>query len=82
MTNYTEQYDIDLVYLWVDGSDEEWLNKKKRFLGEDVNHNTEATSKARNADNNELIYSLRSVEKMLLGFVKYLLLLMDKNQSG
>jgi hypothetical protein len=63
MTSYTGQYDIDLVYLWVDGSDEEWLYKKKRFLGEDVNHNTEATSKARNADNNELIYSLRSVEK-------------------
>lgn len=63
MTNFTGRFDIDLVYLWVDGSDAEWLNKKKRFLGEDVDHNTEATSKARNADNNELIYSLRSVEK-------------------
>ena len=63
MTNFTGRFDIDLVYLWVDGSDEEWLNKKKRFLGEDVDYNTEATSKARNADNNELIYSLRSVEK-------------------
>lgn len=63
MTTFTDQYDIDLVYLWVDGSDEEWLSKKKRFLGQEVDNNTEATSKARNADNNELIYSLRSIEK-------------------
>lgn len=63
MKSFTEQFDVDLVYLWVDGSDEEWLTQKKRFLGEDIALNTEATSKARNADNNELLYSLRSVEQ-------------------
>ncbi len=55
--------DIDLVYLWADGSDAEWMAKKNRFLGKDAGTNTEATSIARNADNDELRYSLRSVEK-------------------
>ncbi|MCE5206289.1 MAG: Stealth CR1 domain-containing protein [Porphyromonadaceae bacterium] len=63
MINHTAQFDIDLVYLWVDGNDAEWIADKKQFLGENANLNTEATSVARNADNNELIYSLRSAEK-------------------
>ncbi|MFT3752999.1 MAG: stealth family protein [Paludibacter sp.] len=63
MKNYTTSYDIDLVYLWVDGNDTEWLEKKYKFLGKDIDLNTEATSKARNANNDELKYSLRSVEK-------------------
>ncbi|WP_298653184.1 Stealth CR1 domain-containing protein [uncultured Proteiniphilum sp.] len=57
------QFDIDLVYLWVDGNDAEWVARKKRFLGENVALNTEATTKARNANNDELKYSLRSAEK-------------------
>jgi hypothetical protein len=56
-------FDIDLVYLWADGSDQEWLAKKNRFLGREVDLNTEATSKARNTDNGELKFSLRSVEQ-------------------
>jgi hypothetical protein len=56
-------YDIDLVYLWVDGNDAEWLAKKYKFLGRNIDLNTEATSIARNANNDELKYSLRSVEK-------------------
>lgn len=58
-----KQSEIDLVYLWVDGNDIDWLAKKNAFLGKDINLNTEATSKARNANNDELKYSLRSVEK-------------------
>lgn len=63
MKHYTKPLEVDLVYLWVDGNDQEWLAKKKQFLGEITDLNTEATSKARNADNNELKYSLRSAEK-------------------
>lgn len=63
MKNYTGLSDIDLVYLWVDGNDAEWQAEKRRFLGKDTPLNTEATTKARNADNNELKYSLRSAEK-------------------
>lgn len=57
------QFDIDLVYLWVDGSDTEWLTKKNKFLEKKIDLNVEATSKARTTDNDELKYSLRSVEK-------------------
>ncbi len=63
MKNYTPNFDIDLIYLWVDGSDEAWMNKKNKFLSELTGLNIEATSKARTADNQELKYSLRSVEK-------------------
>ncbi len=54
--------EIDLVYLWVDGSDPQWLRKKQLFTGA-PNDNSEMNSVARYADNDELKYSLRSVEK-------------------
>lgn len=63
MKSYMGQFDIDLVYLWVDGSDPEWLAKKNKFIEKKTNLNIEATSKARIIDNDELKYSLRSVEK-------------------
>lgn len=63
MKNYIKTFDVDLVYLWVDGDDTEWVTKKNEFLGNDASSNTEATTKARNANNNELKYSLRSAEK-------------------
>lgn len=62
--SYSKQsFDIDLVYLWVDGNDPVWAEKKSKALGTYNNSNTEALSKARNMDNGELMYSLRSVEK-------------------
>ena len=63
MKKFTEPFDIDLVYLWVDGNDAEWIARKNQFLGKNVDLNTEATTKARNANNDELKYSLRSAEK-------------------
>lgn len=54
---------IDLVYLWVDGNDPEWKMKKRKALikrGEEFA--PEALNKGRFMDNNELKYSLRSVE--------------------
>ncbi len=56
-------FDIDLVYLWVDGNDREWLSKKNAFLGKEQGNVTDATTIARFIDNDELKYSLRSVEK-------------------
>lgn len=58
-----QQFDIDIVYLWVDGNDAEWLARKNSFLGEKATLNTEAVSVARVTDNDELKYSLRSIEK-------------------
>ncbi len=63
MKSYMSPYEIDLVYLWVDGGDPEWLAKKREYLENKTSLNIEATSKARVADNDELRYSLRSAEK-------------------
>lgn len=63
MREFMRASEIDLVYLWVDGSDPQWLAKKNTFLGIKSDLNTEATTKARSADNGELKYSLRSMEK-------------------
>lgn len=53
--------DIDLVYLWVDGSDPEWQARRCAFTGQKFD-NTEANCKGRYADNDELRYNLRAVE--------------------
>ena len=53
---------IDLVYLWVDGNDPKWIDKKNVFT-ENFENNLESTCKGRFANNDELKYSLRSVEK-------------------
>ena len=50
---------IDLVYLWVDGNDPKWQEKKRRYM------DTEINTVGRYQDNQELKYSLRSVEKYL-----------------
>lgn len=53
------EMNIDLVYLWVDGNDPEWLKKKQLFMDKKIN------TVGRYQDNQELKYSLRSVEKHL-----------------
>ncbi len=53
--------DIDLVYLWVNGNDPVWMAKRDACIGRATS--TEGNCKGRYADNDELKYSLRSVEK-------------------
>lgn len=53
------EMNIDFVYLWVDGSDPNWVAKKNQYLDKKVN------IIGRYDDNQELKYSLRSVEKHL-----------------
>ncbi len=53
---------IDLVYLWVDGSDPVWRAKHDAFIGK-AEGSSPANCKGRYADNDELKFSLRSVEK-------------------
>jgi hypothetical protein len=57
-----ESKDIDLVYLWVDGSDPKWLEKKQLFTNAPIK-NSETDAVGRYANNDELKYSLRSAEK-------------------
>ena len=57
---------IDLVYMWVDGSDPEWLKTKNHYLalaGMETQASPEISGDNRWRDNDELKYSLRSVEK-------------------
>ena len=54
--------EIDFVYLWVDGSDPVWRAKRDSFLG--ISHvDTSVNCEGRYIDNDELKYSLRSLEK-------------------
>ena len=53
--------DIDLVYLWVNGNDPKWKEKRDAVIGKPTQ--TQDNCKGRYADNGELRYSLRSVEK-------------------
>lgn len=57
-----QPFDIDLVYLWVDGNDPQWLAKKAQFTGK-LADNSEGNNKGRYINNDELKYSLRSAEK-------------------
>lgn len=56
--------EIDLVYLWVDGNDPVWKNKKQVALSEKISASN-INLHGRYVDNDELKYSLRSVEKHL-----------------
>ncbi|MDR0329004.1 MAG: Stealth CR1 domain-containing protein, partial [Planctomycetaceae bacterium] len=58
------QFPIDLVYLWVDGSDPVWLAKKNATLAA-MNEplHSDAATPDRFDDKDELKFSLRSVEK-------------------
>lgn len=53
--------EIDLVYLWVDGSDPIWQTKRNTFIGK-TEEKSSTNCEGRYADNDELKYSLRSVE--------------------
>lgn len=53
---------IDLVYLWVDGSDPEWQKKKRAFTGI-ISDDSETNNIGRYINNDELKYSMRSVVK-------------------
>ncbi|MCL2688361.1 MAG: Stealth CR1 domain-containing protein [Chitinispirillia bacterium] len=53
---------IDMLYLWVDGSDEKWLAKKNAELSK-IGGSPDDAGVVRYEDNDELLFSLRSVEK-------------------
>ena len=54
--------EIDLVYLWVDGNDPQWRAKRDACIGK-TEKDSAVNCEGRYADNDELKYSLRSVEK-------------------
>ena len=52
---------IDFVITWVDGNDPKWQAKRNRFIGNIV-ENSSVNCKGRYSNNDELKYSLRSIE--------------------
>ena len=65
MCNKKKDFDepIDLVYLWIDNKDPVWVKKKAEYDKNSANYNKDAVSDCRFINNDELKYSLRSVEK-------------------
>lgn len=57
----SNKYEIDLVYLWVNGNDPIWKAKRNATIGKPDEKST-INCKGRYADNDELKYSLRSIE--------------------
>ena len=54
---------IDMVYLWVDGNDENWLKEKNKWAKKlNIKNNPHQNNPCRFIDNEELKYSLRSLE--------------------
>lgn len=60
--NEERNFEIDLVYNWINGNDPEWRAKRNAFLGI-TEVDTGANCKGRYADNDELKFSLRAVEQ-------------------
>ncbi len=59
-----QNFDVDIVYTWVNDKDEEWLNKKKQFSNHDIACSGSA-DQARFENHNELYYSVLSVKNFL-----------------
>ena len=53
--------EIDFVYLWVDGNDPKWQAKRNAFIG-NTQKKSAVNCEGRYANNDELKYSLRSIE--------------------
>ena len=68
--------DIDIVYLWVDGNDPIWRAKKAACEKEGAHKATEALDEARFVDNDELKYSLRSIE-MFAPWIRHVYIVTD-----
>ena len=68
VTDEDENYDVDLVYLWCDGNDPKFREKKNYWLeqeGKSKPLNRQATADGRFEQVDELKYSLRSAELYL-----------------
>lgn len=62
MAKHEKPMDIDLVYTWVNGNDPAWRAKRNAAIGQ-TEKDSAVNCDGRYADNDELRYSLRAVEK-------------------
>jgi len=68
---------LDIVYTWVDGQDKHWSAKKNKYAKLSGKLSKNASSKTRFLDNDELLYSLRSVEDYM-PWVNHIYIVTDK----
>lgn len=68
--------DIDLVYLWVNGNDPAWQARHNAYRGKDDDA-SKVNCKGRYADNDELKYSLRSME-MYAPWIHHIFIVTDR----
>ncbi len=68
---------IDLIYLWVDGDDPEWRSRREPYMPVTEQQDRQTFCDGRVADNDELKYSLRSVE-MYATWVNHIYIVTDK----
>lgn len=74
--------DIDLVYMWVDGNDPAWRAKKDAFLGKEQSKlDEQAINEARFANNDELRFSLRSIE-MNAPWIRHIYIVTDNQKPS
>ncbi len=76
-----DEYKIDLVYMWVDGKDPQWLKKKALYDKSLDVSNLESFSECRYYDNDELKYSLRSVEKYV-PWINHIYIITDRQKPS
>lgn len=81
MSCETEIKEIDLVYLWVDGNDPKWQAKRNAFMGIAIDESSPTNCKGRYANNDELKYSLRSIE-MYAPWIRYIYIVTDNQIPG
>lgn len=73
--------DIDAVYTWVDGSDECWQRRRHDVNDCSRANHPEADNEARYRSHDELLYSLRSLERFA-EFVRHVYLVTDDQRPS
>ena len=70
-------FDIDLVYLWCDGSDPTFIKRKNEALKKEGKLDIQATTAGRFEQIDELKFSLRSVEKYM-PWIHHIFIIIDR----
>lgn len=72
------EFPIDMVYLWCDGNEPEFFQRKATYMEkEDKSNKSEAFGEVRFFDNEELRYSLRSLE-MYAPWIHHIFIVTDR----
>lgn len=78
----TFPFEVDLVFLWVDGDDPVWLEKKNRYSPTPKEEGqSEIDCKGRYSDNQELKFALRSAE-LHVPWIRRIFIVTDNQQPA